>query len=76
MTACDCSKQQFLGSVDRSRFGKCDAPATMVAHDGLVCYEFLQHRPPVTKLAGYACEQKILGKRVDTFWSGNTDTQT
>lgn len=76
MTACYCCNQQFLGSVDFSSFGKGDAPARKVAHDGLVSYEILQHRPLFAKFAGYACRQKILGKSVDTFWTGNTYTQT
>lgn len=75
MVACDCSQPRLLGTIDLTRFSRCGLPPKKVQHDGMASYEVFQVDKQSKKFDGYACRQRTVGMKVQSFWTGSTDHQ-
>lgn len=67
MITCDCSQPKFLGAIDLHRFFRCDMPPKKVQHNELVSYEVFPVQKPSNKFQGYACRQRAVGMKVQSF---------
>jgi hypothetical protein len=73
MTACDCSQPQYIGTVNVSRFSSCHMPPTDIYYRDII-YSLYEQKHSLQKFSGFACRQWKNIVRINSFWTGSSDT--